>query len=273
MGMPGFEGCERQPGWPLPGGLAALGVALLLAAGCATRAADPAGPATVEPMPRESGAGSDTPVKVDPDVVSYDEYRDPLMPVNRVVFGFNDIVSTYALVPLGKAYTFIVPDPVEYRVDDFFYNVRGPIYAVNHLLQGKPADSGHNLLRFGVNGTIGLLGLFDPAESWFGLDRRDTGFAETLSHYDAGYGVYVVLPFLGPSDVRNAGGRVVDYFLHPVPYLLDDPEAPATLAFGYFHEFAQNAGEYEKLREESEDPYIFIRNLHLQKIQRDAAYR
>jgi phospholipid-binding lipoprotein MlaA len=247
--------------------------ATLLLCGCATPAADQA-PVDAVAVPDTGAAASGNDViSIDPNVVSYDDYRDPLMPLNRAVFRFNDIVGRYALVPLGKGYARIVPDSVDRRVDNFFYNAASPVYAVNHLLQAQPKLSGRALARFGINTTIGLLGFFDPATSWFGLERAESDFAETLAHYDAGYGTYLVLPFFGPSDARNATARVVDYFLHPIPWVLDNPESFAVMSFGFFHDFAQGAEDYEKLMKQSDDPYIFMRNLHLQAIQRDAAYR
>jgi phospholipid-binding lipoprotein MlaA len=262
--------------------LAAAAAAILVVGGCATQVADPVSEQTVE-VPDSDDSGSDpgddasdidpNVISVDPNVVSYDDYNDPLMPMNRFIFGFNDIVGRYALIPLGKGYARIVPDPVDERIDNFFYNAASPIYAVNNLLQAEPRKSGRNLARFGINTTIGLLGLFDPAEAWFGLERAESDFAETLAHHGAGYGTYLVLPFFGPSDTRNATARVVDYFLHPIPWVLDNPESFFVMSYGYFHDFAQGAEDYEKLFEESEDPYIFLRNLHLQSIQRDAAYR
>jgi phospholipid-binding lipoprotein MlaA len=243
--------------------------------GCATRAAEPVVIRSATPVTTSSDTpspASDT-GEIDPNVVSYDGYRDPLMPMSRWMFRFNDWLARYALLPLGKGYAKIVPDVVDRHIENFFYNVASPIYAVNNLLQAKPRVSGRNLARFGINTTIGLLGFFDPAGSWFGIERAPSDFAATLAHYDAGYGVYLVLPFFGPSDTRNALGRGVDYFLHPVPYLLDRRESFALLGFGYFAEFAQDADGYEKVREGLDDPYIFLRNLHLQGVQRDAAYR
>jgi phospholipid-binding lipoprotein MlaA len=263
----------------LPAATAVIAAAFVLC-GCATQAAAPAAQQTV-PVPESDDEASDEgnreiggdTVTVDPNVVSYDDYHDPLMPLNRFVFGFNDVVSRYALIPLGKGYARVVPDPVDRRIDNFFYNAASPIYAVNQLLQGEPRLSGRNLARFGINTTVGLLGIFDAASHLFGLERVESDFAETLAHYDAGYGVYLVLPFFGPSDTRNATARVVDYFLHPIPWVLDNPESFVLMSYGFFHEFAQSAEDYEKLLKQSEDPYIFMRNLHLQSVQRDAAYR
>ena len=252
----------------------------LILCGCATQAADRARQQTIEAPDTEEAAPDDAAndpggdyVTIDPNVVSYDDYHDPLMPLNRFVFGFNDFVSRYALLPLGKGYARLVPDVVDRRIDSFFDNAATPIYAVNHLLQAKPKPSGRNFARFGINTTLGLLGIFDPAAAWFGLERDETDFAETLAHYDAGYGTYLVLPFFGPSDARNASARVVDYFLQPIPWVLDNPEGFVLLSYGFFHDFAQSAEDYEDLMKQSDDPYIFMRNMYLQGVQRDAAYR
>ena len=266
------HGCPARPG--LSAVIAAV-VFLTMAGGCATRAEDPAPRQSISaPTADDTGSsdGEDT-ITIDPNVVSYDDYQDPLMPLNRFVFRFNDVVGRYALIPLGKGYARIVPDAVDERIDNFFSNAASPIYAVNQLLQAEPRLSGRSLARFGINTTVGLLGLFDPAEAWFGLEEAEADFATTLAHYEVGYGVYVVLPFFGPSDGRNAAARVVDYFLHPIPWVLDQPEAFFLMSYGFFHDFAQGAEDYERLFEQSEDPYIFMRNLHLQSIQRDAAYR
>ncbi|CAN5299116.1 hypothetical protein BH24PSE2_BH24PSE2_23340 [soil metagenome] len=213
---------------------------------------------------------ADAPLVADPDVVAYRDYHDPLMPLNRAIFAFNDVAYRYALVPLANGYTRVVPEPVRGGVGNFFYNLKMPIYAINHLAQGEFGQSGHNVVRFAINSTLGVLGIFDPAASRFGYERQETHFDETLAQYGAGYGVYLVLPLIGPSDVRSGASLVIDWILNPVTYLLDSPESTVVRGFDYFQEFAPDADTYGKLRRESEDPYLFFRNLHLQRVQRDA---
>jgi len=252
-------------------------MACLLASGCATakgprseghpdgRLPFPASrrvvppPAAVEPA-------------IKPTVVSYPEYRDPLIGLNRAIFAFNDVTYRYLLIPLGKGYMRVVPDPVHRSVGNFFYNLKMPIYAVNHLLQLEPKPMGRNLLRFGINTTVGLLGLFDAARAWWGLEREETDFEETLSGYGAGYGIYLVLPIFGPSDLRKSASLVVDHFLNPVVYLTENPERSAIQGFDFFQDYASEAERYETLRRKAEDPYTFFRNLYLQGVQRDADY-
>lgn len=234
-------------------------LALVLAAGCASSG----NTATSDPGPTGD---------IEPTVVSYTEYRDPLIGMNRAVFAFNDFSYRYLLFPLARAYRWVLPDPVERSIGNFFRNLKMPISLVNNLLQGRPAGMGRNLARFGINTTVGLAGLFDPAAAWFRIEPAATGFDDTLARWGAGYGAYLVLPFLGPSSLRNGPGLVADYFLNPVPYLLESPESTAATGFDNFQRFAPGSERYLQLHRESKDPYLFFRNLHLQGLQRDAEY-
>jgi phospholipid-binding lipoprotein MlaA len=152
-------------------------------------------------------------------VVSYPDYRDPIIYLNRAIFAFNDVTYHYF-----KGYVRVVPELIRKGISNFFDNIKTPIYAVNNLLQLKPEPLGKKIMRFGLNTTIGLLGIFDPATDWFEIKRQETHFDDTLAQYGAGYGVYLVLPIFGPSDLRHSTSLVVDYFLNPITYLTDNPE-------------------------------------------------
>ncbi|MCM2304348.1 MAG: VacJ family lipoprotein [Elusimicrobia bacterium] len=193
--------------------------------------------------------------------------------MNRVIFAFNDVLYRYLLIPLSKGYNRLVPDRARRCVADFFHNLKTPVYVANDILQLEPKPLGRHLARFVINSTVGLGGLFDPAQDAFGLERTRTGFGETLARYGAGYGVYLVLPVFGSSDLRNGAALAADYFLNPVPYLTEDPATTAVMAYDNFQEYAPGAEKYETLRREVDDPYIFFRNLHLQGAQRDADRR
>lgn len=255
--------------------LAPLLLAGMLAGGCASTGARPGGEMEgaqgAAPAERLYAAAAETETSLEPTVVGYPEPRDPLIGLNRAVFAFNDVIYRYALIPLSKGYARAVPDPVRTSIGNFFYNLRTPIYLVNHLLQGKPESAGRDLLRFGINTTLGVFGLFDPAKSVFELAREETTFEDTLADYGSGPGVYLVLPLFGPSDTRNGVSRVVDYYLHPFTYT-EDPDPTALRAFGYFQEYGPEAEKYEVLRRKAEDPYIFFRNLYLQGKLRDVEY-
>lgn len=209
---------------------------------------------------------------IEPTVVSAPQYRDPLIRVNRAIFAFNDVTYRYLLIPISTGYTKVVPKPARRSIGNFFHNVKTPIYVVNDLLQLKPRAFGRHLSRFVINSTVGIGGLFDPAKAWFKLDKTHTGFEDTLARYGAGYGIYLVLPLLGSSDLRNGPGRLADYFLNPIPYVTQEPETTGIMALDSLQDFAPGAEKYKKLRREVEDPYIFFRNLYLQGVERDAEH-
>lgn len=205
-----------------------------------------------------------------PSVVAYDDYRDPLEWLNRPIFTFNDITYTYVLTPISRGYQAITPAPIDSSIGNFFNNMREPLYFINNLFQGKPAASGKSLLRFGINSTLGLLGLFDPADAWWDINREETTFGDTLAYHGVGYGLYVVLPLLGPSDLRDGTSTVFEYFAHPLRHIEDQDAASVLLIVDGFHDKIPWLARYPKVVNEAEDPYIFVRNLYLQGIQRDA---
>jgi phospholipid-binding lipoprotein MlaA len=209
--------------------------------------------------------------RVEPTVVGYPEARDPLMPINRAIFAFNDLAWRYALFPLNRGYRRVVPQPVRTGIANFFSNLRTPISLVNHLLQGQPEPAARDLLRFGINTTFGLFGLFDPA-SVLKLERQETTFEDTLTRYGAGQGVFLMLPLLGPADTRNGAGRVVDYFLHPLHYIADERAETALRAADAFQQFPPVSEQYETIREKADDPSLFFRNLYWQGVRRDVDY-
>ncbi|WP_052480915.1 MlaA family lipoprotein [Gilvimarinus agarilyticus] len=209
---------------------------------------------------------------VKPTVVSYTDYNDPLISVNRAIFAFNDFSYRYVLIPLANGYVKVLPLPVRNSVTNFFYNLKSPIYLVNNALQLEGKLACRNLARFLINSTLGIAGLFDPAEAWFGLERAEAHFDDTLIAWGADYGMYIVLPLLGPSDLRDGASAITDYFLNPINYLLDEPERFAVRSVDYLQDYASDAERYKALYDKSDDPYILFRNLYLQSIMRDADY-
>lgn len=144
-----------------------------------------------------------------------DSVNDPLEGLNRAVHGFNRGFDRAVAGPSAKAYVTILPDPVTTGVSNFSSNLELPSNVVNSILQLRLEDASHNALRFMVNTTIGLGGLFNPAKE-FGLEGIDTDFGETLYVWGVGEGPYVELPFFGPYTGRGAVGFVVDFFTSPV---------------------------------------------------------
>ncbi len=148
---------------------------------------------------------------------------DPNEAVNRKVHGFNVVMDKTLLKPLSSAYGDVVPEPVAEGVQNFASNLDGPGDVVNGLLQGNPAGAMQNGMRFVINSTIGIGGLFDPATA-MGLKDAPTDFGETLHVWGAKEGRYVELPLLGPSTTRDFAGTVADMVLNPLRLVLERPE-------------------------------------------------
>lgn len=208
-------------------------------------------------------------IEIEPTVVSTAVYNDPFENVNRWVFGFNDKVYRYALSPVSKAYINVIPAPVQRSVSGVFSNLREPFYALFHTFQGELKPAGKNLARFAVNTTVGILGIFDPADAWFQLEKNATSLNETMMVYELKPGPYLVIPLLGPSDLRNAGSRLTESFFHPVQYVTEDPETSILIIFDSFQANAPMLNAYPDVIQESDDPYIYLRNQYLQGVARD----
>ena len=138
------------------------------------------------------------------------EVGDPIESFNRGIFCFNDCMDMCFLEPLADTWDFFMPDVAQRSLRRAFDNLRFPVVFLNDLLQGKPKAAGVDLARFLVNSTAGVGGLMDPAQDWFDLDRHKEDFGQTLGYWGVPPGPYLMLPFLGPSNVRDGFGSAVD---------------------------------------------------------------
>jgi phospholipid-binding lipoprotein MlaA len=155
---------------------------------------------------------------------------DPLIGYNRVMYRINDKLYFWVVKPLASGYAKVIPGQVRLAVGRCFRNLGFPGRMVNSALQGKLKRAGVECARFGVNSTVGLLGFFDPAASRLKLrpSREDCG--QTLGRYGIGGGWPLVLPLMGPSNLRDTVGKVGDFFLNPLSYL--EPQSVSTAVNG-----------------------------------------
>ncbi len=135
---------------------------------------------------------------------------DPLEPLNRFFFHFNDKLYFWILKPTATGYAFIFPRGFRISVRNVFANLLAPARVVNCILQGKVPESGVELGRFAINSTLGILGLFDVAKDTYNLEASEEDLGQTLGFYGAGPGFYINWPILGPSNVRDSIGRFGD---------------------------------------------------------------
>ena len=158
---------------------------------------------SAEPSPAEEPFAEESPAPA---------IADPIEPLNRVLFVVNDKAYYWVMKPVARGYRAVVPEGVRLSVRNFFSNTGMPIRFVNNLLQGKIRNSGVELLRFALNTTAGIGGLFDPAKDDFRLVARDEDLGQTFGKYGLGHGLYIVLPLLGAVEParrdRACGGRL-----------------------------------------------------------------
>ncbi|WP_027797338.1 MlaA family lipoprotein [Paraburkholderia acidipaludis] len=189
---------------------------------------------------------------------------DPWEGFNRSIFTFNDKVDQYALKPVAKGYVWATPQPVRDSVTNFFSNIGDVYNAANNLLQLKITDGVEDIMRIVINTVFGVGGLFDVA-TLAKLPKHDQDLGLTLGHYGVPAGPYLVLPFLGPSTVRDAVGSAGNYFINPLTYV-----NPAALSWGLYglnivSTRANLLGASDLLEGAAIDKYSFVRNGYLQR--------
>ena len=199
---------------------------------------------------------------------SYEEEQvaiyDPLESLNRIMFKFNDKFYFWTLKPVAEKYKKFVPEIVRLGFHNFFNNCETPVRFVNAGLQIKPGAAGSELSRFIINTSIGFLGFIDTASKLTNLKPAHEDFGQTLGKYQVGNGLYLVLPFLGPSSLRDLAGNTLDSFLTPLSYV-----EPIPLNIGIKGLFVVNntsfkIGEYEALKQAAFEPYDALKDAYVQ---------
>jgi phospholipid-binding lipoprotein MlaA len=190
--------------------------------------------------------------------------RDPLEPINRGIYQFNDGFDTVLVKPAAEFYRFIVPEFARTGVSNFFSNLNDVIVAVNNLLQGKLTHAASDVGRILVNSTVGVLGLVDVATG-LGMEKHNEDFGQTLGYWGIGDGPYLVLPFLGPSNLRDTAGWFGDFYVWPISYVEDDRTRYAVIAFRFVTIRADLLEASRILETAALDPYEFVRDAYLQR--------
>ena len=191
--------------------------------------------------------------------------RDRFERFNRSVFSFNQGLDRTIAKPVAKAYVKVTPAPVRAGVSNFLANLGYPVVIVNDLLQAKPKPFATDTARLIVNTTVGIGGLFDPA-SKLGLESHDEDFGQTLGHWGVPPGPYLMLPVLGPSDVRDGIGKVADHFTEPKTYYNNTTVSWGLTGLGLLDKRAATL-DATAIMDRAFDPYAFMRNAYLQRRQ------
>lgn len=188
------------------------------------------------------------------------EVSDPFEGVNRAVFTFNEALDRVLLRPLARTYLLVTPRFAQDGVKNFLGNLFYPKTAVNGLLQGKVDQGVSDVGRFLINLTLGFGGIFDPA-SEMGFKKNSEDFGQTLGKYGIGPGPYLVLPLLGPANVRDTVGRFADYPFSPLTYT-HEPDLELAIGAVGAVSFRAELLQFDRLLEESFDAYAFQREAY-----------
>ena len=190
--------------------------------------------------------------------------RDPLEPMNRAVYKFNDTFDDAIAKPVATVYRDVLHVEIRTRVSNFFSNFQDIFIGVNNLLQGKLQEGAEDWARFAFNTTFGLLGIHDVASD-MGIEKHNEDFGQTFGHWGVGSGPYLILPFLGSSTVRDAAGTTVDYYVAPLGEV-----RPINLRNSLYGVYLVNTRaellEASSILEQAAlDRYIFQRDAYLQR--------
>lgn len=201
-----------------------------------------------------------------------DGVYDPFEPVNRKVFDFNHTLDNHAALPAASYYKNALPDTTRTGVHNFLSNLSLPVTFANDLLQGELTYAGYAVCRLGVNTTVGVLGVMDPASDW-GCPGRDEDFGQTLGVYGVPGGPYMVLPLIGSSLPRDIAGKlVVDHYFNPLSYLQYNGKTYVGLgqnAIKVVDQRSRAVGALHEVERTSIDYYAAMRRLYV--LRRNAA--
>ena len=190
---------------------------------------------------------------------------DPLEPVNRAFFYFNDKLYFWLLKPVATGYKWVFPELLRITIRNFFSNIEMPIRVVNCFLQGKFSSGFHEMTRFLINTTAGFAGLVDVANEIPEMPPlQDEDFGQTLGVWGLGHGIYLNWPVLGSSSIRDTVGIAGDYFLDPVNLFDDYATRIAIKAGDRVNETSLTIGDYEALKKAALDPYVAFRDAYHQ---------
>ncbi len=191
--------------------------------------------------------------------------HDPLEPINRFFFEFNDKLYFWVLKPVTTVYKTFLPPGVRTAIKNAFENIRTPIRFFNCLLQKKGKPALIELERFFINSTLGVGGFFDIAKTHFNLQKYSEDFGQTLAVHGMKADTYIDWPIFGPSTIRDTIGKVLDLALDPLSYMPGGLVVQAEVRTGKIvNDTSFVLGEYEDLKESAVDPYVALRNAYLQ---------
>ena len=203
-----------------------------------------------------------------------EDINDPLEPMNRAFFQFNEFLQAIILRPMAELYRGLIPPPVREAIGNAVRNLTSPVILANDILQGEPNRAWQTTSRFVINTTVGVGGLWDAGEKLFDIPGHDEDFGQTLGVWGVGEGFYLVLPILGPSSPRDGiGEHIIDAFFDPLNLWAvntgRDGIKWGRAGVGAVHVYSGLMDELDQTRKTSIDYYATIRSIYRQKREVD----
>jgi phospholipid-binding lipoprotein MlaA len=190
--------------------------------------------------------------------------EDPFESFNRAMYTFNDTLDKAILEPVAKGYNAVLPDPVNKGVSNFFSNIDDVVVIFNDLLQLKIGQALSDTARVFFNTTFGLLGFIDVASS-MDLPKHDEDLGQTFGYWGVSTGPYLVLPFLGPSDIRDTVGLIGDAYVDPLNDITPNSTRNGLILLEGIDTRAGLLTASKVLQEAALDEYLFVRDAYLQR--------
>jgi len=228
----------------------------------------------VMPMLALGGCATKPPASDADALAEYNETNDPLEPTNRVFYAINNGIDTVILKPAAQAYRFVFPQPVRNSIHNVLVNIATPVTLGNDILSAKPRRAGDTTMRFLINTTVGVAGLFDVADKW-GYPAHDADFGITMAVWGMPAGPFLFLPILGPSSPRDAAGFAVDLVGDPFSWV-GQGVAVKAIKWSKTLVNALDARErvldaIDEIKKTALDPYATFRSLYRQHRQSQIA--
>ena len=198
-------------------------------------------------------------------VAGEDSEQDPWEPFNEKMFTFNRHLDRFLLKPVATVYDALLPDPVQRSVRNAMDNLTVVRRLVNNIFQLKFEGAGREVVRFTINSTIGVGGLFDVAKEGFGIRPSDADTGQTLGVYGVGLGPYLVLPFFPVMTVRDGIGFAADGAMNPLSYFIPFGATAGITGTDVVNERSLNLDKFERVEETVVDLYSAVRNAYLQR--------
>jgi phospholipid-binding lipoprotein MlaA len=198
----------------------------------------------------------------------FEKDNDPIEPFNRAMFAFNKQMDGMFLRPAAVIYKEALPTVMQDGIHNFLSNLRSPVVLANDLLQGEMDRAGTTAGRFAINTTVGVLGVWDAA-AYMGLEGHSEDFGQTFAVWGAGEGFYIVLPFLGPSNPRDALGLLTEWYVDPFNIIarnenVEELILARSIVTGVNFR-ARNLETIDEIERTSLDYYVAIRSLYRQR--------